>query len=81
MQNLGCDVVRDAKCGRRATAITTRAILMIYGPLNRKAFLGDFFPKKNFFLGENLNFSCFLALFRAKKWLRPTALYRRAWAE
>ena len=78
MQNLGCPVVRDAKSGGRATAITTRRILMIYGPLNRKFFVDNarlfFFRKKNFFRGEKFIFSCFLTPFRAKKWLRPTAL-------
>ena len=78
MQNLGCHDVRNAKSGGRATAITTRRILMIYGPLNRKFFVDDarpfFFRKNYFFRGEKFRFSCFLALFRAKKWLGPTAL-------
>ena len=78
MQNLGCPDVRDAKSGGRATAITTRRMLMIYGPLNRKFFVDYarlfFFRKIFFFRGEKFRFSCFLTLFRAQKWLRPTAL-------
>ena len=78
MQIPGCDDVRNAQKCRRPCSITAGPILMIYGPFNRKFFVDDarpFFSKKNFFFrGEKFRFSCFLALFRAKKWLGPTAL-------
>ena len=71
MQNLGCHDVRNAKSGGRATAITTRRILMIYGPLNRKFFVDDarpffFFEKIIFFGVKNLDFRVFWPYFVQK---------------